>query len=85
MRKPILQTLVRLTKGERPRVRADTERSSPILAEHVIKGTMRYSKKESLPVPLKEIPRILIAWLIDLNSSMTVGKNRNMTDSGITK
>ena len=81
--KPILHIFVRFCGAPSPRVRAAADSSSPILAIEIIRGTIRYS---SIFMGLRKVvmPRIFIASRMAAYSSLTVGKNRNTTDIGIT-
>lgn len=60
---------------------AEQERSSPAFTVEMMRGTIRYSimSKGLFGV----IPLIFIAALIAPASSLTVGKNRKITDNGI--
>ena len=73
--------LVRFFGEPRPLVSAEQERSSPAFTVEMMRGTIRYSimSKGLFGV----IPLIFIAALIAPASSLTVGKNRKITDNGI--
>ena len=51
--------------------------------EHIIIGTKRYSIILEALLPPSLMPRICMALLTAFTSSPTVGKKRNMTDSGM--
>ena len=80
----MLQMSVRFTGAPSPRVRAAAESSSPIFTMEIIKGISRYSSIFPGCFPPKRMPRIRMASRMTAFSSPMVGKNRKITDSGMT-
>ena len=82
--KPIGHTLVRRLGASSPLVKADADNSLPMESSPVNKGTIRYS---SISIGLRHEPTFLsrIASRIAEYSSLIVGKNRNITETGIVK
>ena len=77
----MLHIFVRFFGEPSPLVSAEQERSSPAFTVEITRGTILYSNiRIGL---LGVIPLIFIAALIESASSLTVGKNRKITDNGI--